>query len=288
MATPLPLVGVVVLNFNGKDCLSRCLASLQNLKYERFFIVVVDNDSTDGSYEAAKQKFPKCSFLPQNENRGFAAGMNSGIALALARGADWVWIFNNDAWAEENTLSNLMTAATLHPEGGLLSPWIINSQRESLWFGKGHVDWLRMRVVHDRPTKEEQKKDAYPSQFLTGCAMLISKKLITQVGALDERFFLYYEDADLSLRARQAGFSLLVVPSARVFHAEQSQKSPKKLYFLVFSGLLFFQKHAVGWRKWYLFLYTGIRRGKNLLDIMRGRDEALFVRRAYDDFYHGT
>lgn len=281
----VPLVGIIVLNYNGKDCLSQCLFSLQNIDYQRFFIVVVDNHSTDGSFDDAQVKFPQCHFLSLSQNKGFAAGMNVGMTYALGKGAEWVWIVNNDARVERQALRALLDVAQVVPQAGLLSPLILNDDG-SRWFAKARVDWLRMRVSHQNPTKEELAQPYYQSECLTGCALLLKRSCIEHVGMLDERFFLYYEDADLSLRAHQEGFSLLVVPSARVFHREQSEKNPRKTYFLVLSGLLFFQKHTFGWRRPYLAIYATMRRVKNNFDILRGRDGAHSVRRAYSDFYH--
>ncbi len=285
MSGHVPLVGIVVLNYNGKDCLPQCLLSLQNIDYQRFFIVVVDNDSKDGSFEAAEVKFPHCSFLRLAKNMGFAAGMNAGITYALGKGADWVWVFNNDARAEKQSLKELIRVAETAPRAGLLSPWIMNEDG-SRWFAKARIEWLRMRVHHQEPAFKELAQAFYSSECLTGCALLLSKKLINQVGMFDERFFLYYEDADLSVRAKEQGFLVLVVPAARVQHSEQSEKNPQKLYFLVLSGLLFFRKHAFGWHRPYLAIYGTMRKIKNYFDIMRGRDGAHSVHRAYRDFYH--
>lgn len=287
MSTSYPLVGIVVLNYNGRDCLFRSLASLRRLRYQNFFVVVVDNNSQDGSLQLAKREFGEFSYLENKENAGFAAGMNVGLREVFTlRQAAWAWLFNNDAIADENALTNLIEAAREEKSAGLLSPAIFSADTEKLWFGKGRIDSLRMRAVHEIPTTKEWGRRSYPSDFLTGCALLIKKEVFERVGPLDPRFFLYYEDADYSLRSKKSGFRTLVVPGARVVHQEQSQKNPQKLYYLVLSGLLFFQKHASFWQKPYFFLYGTIRRIKNTLDSMRGRDDALVVRRAYHDFYH--
>ncbi len=286
MTSNRPLIGVVVLNFNGKDCLLRCLASLRALEYENFFVVVVDNASKDDSLDRAKEKFSEYTYVSNHENRGFASGMNIGMRLAFEKGAAWVWLFNNDAVADRYSLGYLIAIALTHERAGLLSP-LISDAAGKIWFGKGQIDSFRMRTVHKSPKKQELESDSYPSEFLTGCALLVRRDVFRVIGDLDEHFFLYYEDADFSLRAREQGFEALVVPKARVMHTEQSQKNQKKIYHLVFSGLLFFRKHARFWQKPYFLLYGTIRRIKNLVDIRRGRGDALIVRRAYHDFYHG-
>lgn len=282
-----PLVGIVVLNFNGQECLSRCLASLESLQYPHFFVVVVDNASSDDSFAVAQRSFPSYTYVVRTRNGGFAAGMNTGIKFVLEKGADFVWLFNNDATAEPNTLSLLLVEATQQEQTGLWSPIILNPLTKALWFGKGRIDALRMRAVHQIPSSKESAASSYESGFLTGCALLVKSVVFKKIGFLDERFFLYYEDADFSLRAKRSGFQVRVVPRARVWHTEQSALNREKLYHLVLSGLLFFEKWASFWQKPYFLVYTTLRRLKNAFDEVRGRDEAHVVRRAYDDFYHG-
>src|SRR3989344_5741559 len=150
--------------------------------------------------------------------------------------------------------------------------------------------WIRTLLPHLskllRATKAERLSDAYASGYLTGCALFIKRELIDAIGFLDERFFLYYEDADYSFRASRAGFACLVVPGARVWHSEASRSNPQKTYFLVYSGLLFFQKHASLIMSNYLAAYVTIRRVKNHLDRLRGRGGAAEdVHRAYEHFF---
>lgn len=278
-------VAIVVLNFNGKDCLLGCLRSLEDLRYEAKEIIVVDNASEDGSLELARERFPRFTYIRNETNLGFAGGMNTGIREALAHGAEWCWLFNYDARARENSLSILMEYAGKHPEASLLSPWVWDRKGKRLWFAKGNISFLRMRTNHVRPNEKERCQEAYPSEYLAGCALLIKKDVIETIGTLDERFFLYYEDADYCLRASQAGFRSFVVPRACVWHDEKSRSNPQKLYHLVFSGLLFFRQHAPWYFRPYLAAYATIRRIKNRIDRLRGRDEALAVYQAYRDFH---
>ncbi len=277
-----PRVGIIVLNYNGASCLEPCLRSLRALRYSNFFVLVVDNDSRDGSCENAQRLFPEFSVVRNQQNLGFAAGMNVGIKEALNRGASMLWLLNNDAQVTPESLSLLIERGQ---RGGLLSP-IIREASGRLWFEKGVISFLRMRATHVTVTKRERVAEAYESEFLTGCALLIKKEVVDAIGYLDERFFLYYEDADYSLRARKAGFLILVIPGAEVYHTEQSRFNSEKLYHLVLSGLLFFHKQATFWQKPYLALYGTMRRAKNNLDVLRHRKGAEAVRRAYYHFSH--
>lgn len=284
-----PKVAIIVLNYNGSGQLLPCLESLSGLTYPEKEVIVVDNASQDGSWEEAKLRFPEHVFIRNGKNLGFAGGMNVGIRATLPRGAEWVWLFNNDATAEQDSLSLLMETAKRFPDTGLLSPLILDPETENIWFARGRVNWWRMRTEHEAVSQPLLKEPFYPSEILTGCALLIRKEVIGRIGLLDERFFLYYEDADYSLRASKSGFENVVVPGARVFHGEQSRLNPDKVYHLVLSGLRFFAMHTPWYRRPYMAIYATIRRLKNRLDIGFRRDgAALKVRQAYADYLHGN
>lgn len=283
----IPKVGIIVLNYNGKNCLSACLRSLNRLEYSNREIIIVDNCSSDDSLLTAERMFPQHTFVRNTKNEGFAKGMNIGIRLALARGAEWCWLVNYDAETDPVALTQLIAEAQKHPEAGLLSPVIYEKESARPWFAKGEIDFFRMRAIHGQPNQEESSSESYRSEFLTGCALLIKKELIETIGFLDERFFLYYEDADYSLRATQAGFTCLVVPRASVWHSEESLLRSGKTYFLVYSGLLFFEKHASFLLRPYFFAYVTIRRVKNRFDLMwKKTSDALETKRAYEDYFH--
>lgn len=275
-----PTVAILVLNYNGRSCLLEALKSLADLRYESKQIWVIDNASTDGSLELAQERFPDFKYLSLPKNYGFAGGMNRGLEVASRAGADFFWLFNYDAQAEVDSLESLVLAAAAYPQAGLLSPGIMTDQGK-VWFGGGSIDFFRMRTRHQFAFRQVSP---YVTGFLTGCALLIRREAWEKIGSLDEQLFLYYEDADYSLRARRAGFELLLVPEARVVHKEESRHNPKKTYHLVLSGLIFFQKHTRGFFRFYQGIYVTIRRIKNHLDVRLGRDQAQSVRQAYDDF----
>lgn len=255
----------VIVNYNGKGFVETCLRSVFASEYTSFEVVVVDNASRDGSMTSIKQLFPKVHCLFHSENKGFSGGSNAGIKFALEHGAEYIFLLNNDAVVQENTLSLLMRYA-VGEEKGIFSPIILSSkQPRRIWFCGGHIDWLRMRAVHLGCSGKGNKPAI--AEYLSGCAILAPKRAFFDVGLLDEEYFLYYEDADWSVRARQAGYSLWVVPQAQVVHAEQSEKrNSLKMYFLVLSGLLFFQKNAFGWWRWWGKAYLFFRVFKNFLD----------------------
>ena len=116
--------------------------------------------------------------------------------------------------------------------------------------------------------------------------MLVSKEVFKQIGLFDERYFLYYEDADFSVRAKKAGFELLICPTAKVIHQEQSTiKNDLKIYWLVLSGLLFFSCHSDFSQKIWLFFYLQLRKLKNFhASVFKPSPHVSQVNKAYKDF----
>lgn len=252
----------VVLNFNGKGVIEACLRSLFASEDVLLRVVVVDNASRDNSMIRVKELFPRAHCIFNEENVGFAAGVNVGIRYALEHGADFVFLLNNDAVVEKDTLSILFRYAGQHPMAAF-SPLIFSSkEKKRIWFCGGEIDWCRMRAQHR--ACEKLPEAPFLSEYLSGCAFFAPKRAFYDVGLFDDEYFLYYEDADWGVRAGQAGYALWVVPAAHAVHAEQSEtENPKKLYFLVLSGVLFFLKNTTGWRYFWYRLFFFLRRCKN-------------------------
>jgi GT2 family glycosyltransferase len=278
-----PKVFIILLNYNGLDVLKRCLTSVFKLDYPNLEIIVVDNNSQDGSLEMAKANFSKAIFIKNEENLGFSAGNNVGIKFALERAADFVLILNNDVEVEKNFLTQLITRVAEDEKIGLASPVIFDGQTREIWFSGGYIDWWRMKTIH---RKDTQTENYFNSDFITGCAMLIRASVFQKIGLLDEDFFLYWEDADFSLRARGAGFKNVVVSASWVYHWEKSQANlENKTYWLVISGLIFFRKNAGRLFKIWGGTYLRLRKIKNWLDVKFKQDRiSLTVQKAYRDF----
>ncbi len=256
----MPKVSIVITNFNGIRTLEKCLSCVFNSNYPNFDIIVVDNHSTDGSLELLRRKYPSVKLIMNAENIGFGAATNLGMRLAFEKFADYVLALNNDAYLEKNTLSKLIENAKKNPRIGIISP-LIKRPDGSIWFAGGKIDWWKMKTLHKFAPSDSKP---YQSAYICGCAMLISQKLCEKIGLFDEKFFLYYEDADFSWRAKQAGFELLVDPSVKIIHDEQSSRNISfKTYWLVLSGILFFHKNTPFFIKPWMHFYLWLRKIKN-------------------------
>jgi GT2 family glycosyltransferase len=281
--TNYPKVFIIILNYNGKEVIKKCLASVFKLNYPNFEVVLVDNNSTDGSLELAKTNFSKATFIKNTENLGYAMGNNIGIRFALERAADFVLLLNNDTEVDRDFLTKLMEVAQKDGQIGVLSPVIFAGDTKKIWFSGGKIDWLKMRTRHLQKNKTEEY---FESEFITGCSMLIRATVFKKIGLLDEDFFLYWEDVDFSFRVKKAGFKNVVVSASWINHFEKSEKQKvQKIYWLVISGLIFFKKNTTGWLKFWIKGYFSVRKIKNWLDVKFKKDElSLAVQRAYKDF----
>lgn len=276
-----PKVFIIILNYNGKDTIKECLDSVYRSGYPNFEAVVVDNASRDGSFELAKNYFSRTHFILNEKNIGFAAGNNVAIRFALEKFADYIFLLNNDATVEKDAISKLVNEAEKNKNGGIFSPIVYNGNG-NVWFAGGRIKWLKMRAEHCR----DALRCVSTTDYISGCAMLIKKDVFREIGLLDEKYFLYYEDADFCLRARKKGFKCMVVPGARAIHYEKSERSTGgKTYWLVLSGLIFFKKNTPAVLKLWISFYTTLRKIKNWRDVkFKKNNLAEVVQKAYEDY----
>lgn len=210
----------VVLNWNGREDTLRCLASLRAVEGEHV-VYVADNGSTDGSVEAIRAAHPEVVLIENGANLGYSGGNNPAIERAVADGADWVVLFNNDALAEPGTLTALRAAAARHPDAGVLAGKLLFEDGRVQWAGQ-HVG---LRSGYSGRPRGYGEPDApeysieMPVDRAVGALMAVPRTAIERVGVFDDDLFAYVEDVDWSLRIRAAGFSCWFVPAARAIHA---------------------------------------------------------------------
>ncbi len=289
-AADLPLVGIVVLNWHGRLQTIECLRALAALDYPRREIFLVDNGEQEFTPEEVRRLADGAHYQLSATNLGFAGGANLGMRAALAAGAGYVWFINNDAVPDPAALTELVAAARAHPGNGIIGPKIVQrrdpSRIDSIAL---HIDTHRGRVYligHDE-VDHGQYDQWLEAEGVTGCAMLVSRTVCEQTGGFDADFFAYFEDADLCLRARAAGFRVAVAPRARVLHdrppARHGRQSVSSLYYAARNHLMLMRRHsaAAGAGRLAVFAYivalnlayalqSGRRRRARLQAVWRG------------------
>ncbi len=249
-----PTVGIVIPVWNALAYTLACLDSLAGLAYPAYEVVVVDNGSTDGTTETVRQRHPTVTVIRNEHNTGFAHACNQGLAEVFGRGAAFALLLNNDTLVAPDMLTRLVTTAQAHPQAGILGPQICYADRpDTPWF-TGIRFWRQFYIVRTASPKYQVQSDTPVTvDFISGCGMLIRRALYEAIGGLNQAYFMYYEDLDFCLTAKKAGFTVMYVPDARMWHAlsvsSGGKDSPLKQYFQIKSSLIFYRRHTSGlWR----------------------------------------
>jgi GT2 family glycosyltransferase len=246
-----PLVYIIIVNWNLKEVTLECLDSLHRLNYPDFRIVVVDNASHDGSPEAIAARYPQVEQIHHSENRGSTAGYNSGFRRALEAGASFAMLINNDTLIEPEALNHLVNAC-LPEEVGMTGPLIYYaSLPEKVWSAGAMRSRFTLDLIGNHG-RGKSYSEIIKRDFLTSCALLVKREVLEKVGLMDEDFFVYQEETDYCYRVRKAGYHLLLVPQAKVWHkvslSSGGSESASEHYWMAKNGILFYRKHAVWWQ----------------------------------------
>ncbi len=216
-----PTVYCVVVNWNGWSDSLACLDALAMQSYSHLTVIVVDNGSTDDSVARLRAAYADLILIELPTNLGFAGGNNAGIRLAVELKADYVWLLNNDTVAPPETTTQLVdkirTSAGVGIVGSVL--YYLDEPHKIQAWGGGHINRFLAYSTHFHHPVTLGRDD-----FLTFASVLVSRDVLLSVGLLHEGYFMYYEDADYCLRARNAGFSLAVAKDTSILHKRGRQR----------------------------------------------------------------
>jgi GT2 family glycosyltransferase len=249
-----PLVYIVVLTWNGKADTLECLQSLQRLTYSNARILVVDNASEDGTAEAVRLSFPGVELIWNESNLRFAGGNNIGIKYSFRQGADYVLLLNNDTVVDRDFLAHLVQKAEQDKQVGIVGPKVYYyGDSKRIWFAGGRIEWWKGWVSHIgiRETDTHQYDALRQVDYVTGCCMLVKREVVDAVGTLDEKFYLYVEDVDWCVRARQAGFKVVYVPSSHIWHKISSSSGEHLSWFKNWNKLKSQLRLMARYARWY-------------------------------------
>lgn len=246
-----PKVSIIILNWNGGKDTLECVESVEKITYPNYEVVIVDNGSTDGSWEMLKSRFHGHTLMRMEENLGFTGGANAGIKKALASGAEYVLLLNNDTVVDTEFVGELVKVAEKDNGIGALCSKIYfydrpgTIQYAGAWFN-AWLGWGRLRGYnqHDDGQFDVLEETERP----TGCSMMVTKEFCEKVGLLDEEYFSYAEDMDWGMRAGKAGFKIMYVPVSRVWHKESKSTggavTAVSLYYSVRNILRYVDKNS--------------------------------------------
>lgn len=212
------LISIIIVNWNGLLYLDECISSLINQTYKNFEIILVDNASSDESVSFVRNTFPQVQIIKNDANFGFAKGVNIGIEHSSG---EYIALFNQDAVAEKDwllTLFNILDS----------SEKIAAVAGKVYYYGSNYGDntifctWSKIDPFSAFPYNYNNDEPSAEVDYLSGCAFLTKREIIKEVGFLDSGYFLYFEETDWCARMIRAGYSLVYVPDAIVWHVVSS------------------------------------------------------------------
>ena len=242
-------ISIIVVNHNSRAHLDKCLSSLEGrLTQQDCELLVVDNNSSDGSQDMVERRFPQVQLISNQDNLGFARANNQAVRQSLA---NYYLFLNPDTLLSTEALDLMLEEMRKNTRVGAIGPALLDREsRYQVSFGR-RVDfgaellqkcffnpYHRARLKHDPDTRDVG--------WLSGACLLVRRDVLIEVGAFDENFFLYFEDIDLCLRIKQKGYRLVYLPQAKVYHeggASTSLDETSSRFEYRKSQLYFYQKH---------------------------------------------
>ncbi len=242
-------VFILVLCHNGLELTLACLDSLRQQTYAHSEVLVIDNASQDGTPEAIRAAYPDLGLIRTGANLGYAGGNNVGIRVALQRGADVIFLVNNDTLLAPDCVARLVGALEADPRIGVIGPMVYTwDEGQLISSAGGAIDWWHADAINmGMGELDRGQYGARPVDFVNGCGLMITRQAIERVGLLDERYFMYWEETDWCVRVRRAGFSVRFEPGAQMRHKaaiRPDRLGPMTLYYLTRNRLLFFATHT--------------------------------------------
>ncbi|MBI45343.1 MAG: hypothetical protein CMG66_04165 [Candidatus Marinimicrobia bacterium] len=243
-----PHIKILVLNWNGDSIISRCIDSIQSIKYRNYSLDIIDNGSTDNSVETIKNNYPNVKIHSLKQNLGYAKGYNYIFnRLKKNQSIDYYLILNNDAIVSDNLLDALYDSAIRYGLDNIYGPKINYLDENKLWFAGGYYNKYIGLTKHIgiRNIENNIFYKANKTSYISGCCMFIKKSLIESLEGFSEIYSMYYEDVDLCHRANISGFQSYIVDQTLIYHDVSYSIGPhslKKNFYQFISRIKFVYK----------------------------------------------
>lgn len=222
----MPLVSVVIVNYNGAKHIKECLDSLKKLKYppEKIQIVVVDNASKDESVSLLKKNYPEVKLVLNKENLGFAKAVNQGVKAA---DGSHVALLNNDMRVDRNWLIELVKPVVTDPELACTGSKVLDWQGKKIDFVLGMMNFegRGFQIDFEKTLRKGQHNKLKDMLFVNGGALLVDREVFLKVGGFDEDYFAFYEDVDFGWRLWIAGYRVRFIPTSVAYHRHHGTSS---------------------------------------------------------------
>ncbi len=256
-----PRIGIVLVHLNSYPDTSLCLTSLRSMTYPNAEVIVVDNGSIDGTGEKLKTEFPEVTHIRSDENFGFSGGNNIGIEHGMKNGCEHILLLNNDTIVTSSFLEPLVERLLSEKNVAAVSgkiyyyPASIRGKKNIIWYAGVFQKWHT--GYHHIGVQEEDKgqfETAMKVIYASGCLMLMNGEVIKLIGGLAEEYFIYWEESDWCLRAKDQGYECWYEPKSVIDHNFRSApfgrgETPFYMYMQMRNSFIFARRHFHGWLK---------------------------------------
>jgi len=239
-------VAVIIVNWKKYTITSKCIESVFKCNYSNYEIILVDNESDDSKLSTLKRK--NITTISNSKNEGFSKANNQGIDYAIKNNFDYILMLNNDTIVKSNLIDVLVRTAQAK-KISTIQPLILNHHGQKIWNGGGKINYFFGTFFSSNKVSKSYKT----IDWFTGCCCLFETKLFLEIGKLDERFFAYYEDVDLSLRIKKNGYKIGFTSQTELIHLESASSkletsnegslNPYVHYLNIKNHILVFRKH---------------------------------------------
>jgi hypothetical protein len=267
----MPLVSIVILNYNGRELLKKCLDSVNGLNYRNFEVIVVDMTSTDGSADTVRKQYPSVILL-EIERTGIYAASNLGIKVA--KGTVLVPLLNNDMTVDRYWLDHLVSALR-QKEIGIVDSKVYSYGTNRISTAGNMINWNHCWTIGIGSGELDRGQYGFKREVDVAELIVVRRDVVEKIGGFDEEYLFYYGDVDYCVRAREAGYKTMYIPRAVVWHRESSTigyGSPRQVYALERDGLRFLITHSPASLMLFRFYYRTLSSLKALLgNLLRKR-----------------
>ncbi|MGI9533903.1 MAG: glycosyltransferase family 2 protein, partial [Thermodesulfobacteriota bacterium] len=270
-----PKVVIVIVTWNKKNFVLNILNSLGKLDYDNFEIIVVDNASTDGTVDSVKEEYPDTYLIVNEHNLGGTGGFNTGINYVLntEKHFDYLWLLDNDADIETNTLTEIIEVMEKDSSVGLAGSRIVDPENKDITIELGSkFRWDTIDVTpFKRNTKNNPKNLVAEVDYVAVCSAVARVEALKKVGPMDERHFLFWDDMDWGLYFKEKGYKVVAVNGSIAYHPSFTERRRGKItdyYYGIRNPLLVYSKHTKMFQRTKIF-FNFFRRLLKIILLLR-------------------
>lgn len=288
-------VAIIILNWNAYCDTFECLKSIELLTYNYFRVFLVDNASQDGSFDRLKQDYKNgkfnipITFIQSGENLGFAGGNNIAIKEAYEQGYRYFWMLNNDTVIDPNALTPLVEILEKDKQVGIVGSKIYYYGTNKIWFAGGKINTWTGKVKHlgFEDIDSGQNDKIKEVDYITGCSLCFKKEIIEQIGYMNEDYFLYYEETEWNIRAKNKKWKIMYIPDSIVYHKVSTSSggtlnlAPYVAYYDIRNAFIMIKRTQNKLKIFTAFIYLNWKLLKNILKLIIKNQDNKFIRLKY-------